>query len=78
MSFDRFLFVRFSSWNKDYLTPKRSVFAAFSVIVLFLIVNINVLFTFGIEYKINGTTIIQCFYTPLVPASIWSNYWRTV
>ena len=78
IAFDRFLFVRISNWNKVFLTPKRSVLIGFGLIIFFLLLNLNVVFTFGVDFTVNGTRTIQCFYTPLVPESIWSNYWRTV
>jgi len=78
LSFDRYLVVRITNWSKNYLTPKISVFVGFGVIGFFFLLNINILFTFGVEYTLNGTKVIGCIYTPYVPGSIWISYWRTV
>lgn len=61
-----------------FLTPKRAILVSIALIVTLLLFNLNVLFTFGVDITVNGTRIIQCFATDLVPSSKFSNIWRTV
>ena len=78
ISFDRYLSVRISTWNTVYFTTKRAKIASIILILAVMLLNLNILFTFGVDIVVNGTEIIQCYSTPLDPTSKWMDVWGTV
>jgi hypothetical protein len=70
--------VKISNWNKFYLTTKRAAITAISMILIFFLLNVNTLKTFGVDIAVNGTRIVQCYSTPLDPSSSFMDIWGTV
>jgi hypothetical protein len=70
--------VKKSNWNKFYLTTKRAVISAISLIFAISLLNVHMLKTFGVDIIVNGTRIVQCYSTPLDPSSSFMDIWGTV
>lgn len=64
-------------WKEKKFTVKRAHLSGLLICIIFYFaINVNVLFTFGHQFDLNGTTIIQCFAT--IPSTQWMNTWNTV
>jgi hypothetical protein len=70
--------VKKSSWNNIVITAKRAIFVSFGVILVIIILNVNILFTFGVNIIVNGTNKAQCFASDIDPESSWMNTWSIV
>ena len=77
MSLDRLMSVWISHWKLVYFKPTQAFMASIAVLVLFMLVNLNVPFTFSHDITVNGTTKIQCFATS-DPATYWMQTWEIV
>lgn len=79
MSFDRLMSVKLKLWKTIYFTPKRAFASAIALIVIFVLLNINVIVLFGKELlNENGTVVfVFCFKTN-DPDTYWMSTWNTV
>jgi hypothetical protein len=81
ISIDRYLIFRIKNWQTIHFTNRIANMCGFIIILIFFLINSNVIFTFGYELKtiINGTILIkttQCFTT--IPSTYWMTYWNHV
>lgn len=76
MSIDRFCSVLTVSW-KGKLTPKRALVVCLACILVFMVINFNVLFLYGEEIRVNGTVRTFCFSTGS-EFTVWTAKWGTV
>ena len=76
ISIDRFLIFKIKNWKKFYFTRPVALIAGLSLSGFIFVVNSNVLFTFGYQFKSNGTLVTQCFAT--IPSTQWMALWNDV
>ena len=60
-------------WKAVYFKPRRAIWASVFLILFFLSINSNILFTFGYEeYAINSTKpLLFCFEVDIYPSTKW-------
>mgnify|MGYP002785887011 CR=1 FL=1 len=58
---DRFLGFIIKKWRRVYFTPKRALYLSILIIILFVLINLHVLITFGLVEYVNGTRYVRCF-----------------
>jgi hypothetical protein len=75
---DRYFIFAFEKWKKVYFTPKIAAMTGSSLCLLIYLVNLNVLFTFGYQFPLNGTQITQCFASTTIPSTYWMAFWNKV
>lgn len=73
ISVDGVMSVYFTHWKTIYFKPKRAYLASGAVILLFLLINSNILFLFGYEANLNGTHLMFCFQVQGFPETYWMN-----
>ena len=77
ISIDRFLLLKIKDWEKVYFKPNIAAITGFLVTLVICLVNFNVIFKYGYELELNGTTIVFCFPTD-IPATQWMAVWNQV
>jgi hypothetical protein len=76
---DRYLSVRFRLWKNVFFKKPRPLIVALAIITVILLLNLNILFTFGYEMNIgNGSTVSFCFPLENVSETKWMFYWGVV
>ncbi len=78
LSIDRFLMIRFRTWKSKYLSPNRALAIAIMTVLTLIIINLNVIITFGYEEKINNTNIIYCYNDERFPSTKWMDTYNKV
>ncbi len=73
MSLERYLSIKIIQWKTVYFPYERATLLSFLMFLFFVLLHLNVLFTFGYEYTSNNLTIVQCYST-----NGSSNQWMTV
>ena len=63
-------------WKRLLFTSKIATYAGFSLLLFILLLNSNVLFTFGYQFESNATLNTQCFAT--IPSTYWMAVWNNV
>lgn len=58
------------NWKSAYLTPKRAIIVGGACVVTFLLINFQVLFTFGHVTNNNGTESVECYATDVPSTKI--------
>ena len=76
ISVDRFLLLKVKDWEKVYFKPKIAALTGFLVSFIIFLINFNVIFTYGYEFKSNGVAIIQCYATTIIPATQFMAVWN--
>ena len=71
------MLLKLKDWEKVYFKPKIAALTGFLVTFVIFLLNFNVIFTYGYEFKLNGTMIVQCFASN-VTATYWMTVWNQV
>lgn len=77
---DRFLSIRFNHWKTIYFKQPRPLITVICTVGLIVLINANILITFGYNERIeNSTTVLSfCFQIPDVPSTVWMTTWGRV
>lgn len=79
MSYDRLITVVNHKLKSKYFHPKNAFFLALAVTVFLILVNSNVLVTYGHELLINnGTAVLTQCYSTDDPKTAWMQVWEMV
>ena len=78
VSIDQFLSVRIKHWRTIYFKPKRAVIAISTLVVFFILLNLNILILFGYENKTNNSTEVICYDISIYPTTKWMSIWGQV
>nr|QVK45791.1 G protein-coupled receptor [Proales similis] len=78
ISLDQYLSVRVKHWRTIYFKESRPLLAAASLTLLILLLNSNVLFTFGLQIEANNQTQVICYTIPTYPSTQWMSIWGRV
>ena len=77
ISLDRYLSVLFVKWGV-YFKKTKVLIAAYLVVITFILVNAQTLFTFGYRDIINGTEVVYCFALDSKPSTKIMDIWNTL
>lgn len=75
---DRFLSVRFNHWKAIHFKSPRPLITATCTVVAILLININILFTFGYDKFDGNKTFSYCYEIKDVPSTAWMSIWGKV
>jgi hypothetical protein len=79
ISFDRYLSVLIFNWKTTYFNVKRAFVTVSTLVIIIILLNIHVLFTFGHIRKIdNATEKIECYSSPDSPETYIMAEWDLV
>ncbi|RMZ93892.1 FMRFamide receptor-like [Brachionus plicatilis] len=78
ISFDRFLSIQIKHWKNIYFGTKRALIVALSITALVLLVNVNILFTFGYDTVIGNSSVSFCFEVDGYPSTRWMTVWGQI
>ena len=70
--------IRVKKWSKFIMTYKRAGIVGISLVVFMFLVNLNMVFTFGVESFVNGTNKTRFTCYTVNEESKWMDVWRTV
>lgn len=70
--------VRFNHWKTIYFKSPRPLIAAIVTVTIILLINVNILFTFGYDIYDGNKTLSFCFEIEGVPSTAWMNIWGKV
>ena len=77
MSIDRLMSVWISRWRISYFKKRQAIISSLTVLLLIMVINLNVPFTYSHDIVVNGTAKIQCFATS-DPKTHWMQVWEMV
>lgn len=79
MSVDRYLTVRIQTWKNTYMTTGRALCLGYSLFIVIILLQSNVLFTFGHEKLVNNNTVVvQCYHSENISSTKWMSIWGSV
>ena len=78
LSIDRFMSLWLKSWKSVYFKSKQALFVGFFIIAFFLLLHLNVWFTFGYrDHSVNGTYTDYC-HSANTPTIKFMDLWNLV
>lgn len=79
ISIERFLSVHIKHWKEVYFKPKQALILILGLISTLIVLNLNIIITFGYEKRISfNKTILFCFEVEGYPSTFWMDTWGKV
>lgn len=70
--------IQIKHWKNVYFGFKRALLVVLSIIGILLLLNINILFTFGYDIVIANTSASLCFEVEGYPSTRWMTIWGKI